>query len=354
MSNKFCRFLSNGRSIHLNKNKIEVKPCCWYKTGENFNIKDSYSFFDIDTWTSACETCQQQETAGLVSFRQASFDVVSESENYYPKAIDINLDFRCNAACVICNQDWSSTWHQQNKKINLVNESLDYTVDQHLDFILNNVDFSHVQRIKFFGGEPLLTDTHLKVLEKITQSEQCDIWYTTNGSILPDSVCINQWKKFRLVYVEISLDGIGDRFNYLRWPLQWKKIEKNLQELKQIVPVNVLFRINHTVNPFNVFYYKELEQWVQQNFSTNRLGDPVEINLHPAWGTWDLSRTPNSLRTVLTSSNPAVKLLEQCSQSDTKPIENFINRWDTHRGVDWKTVFPDIVDYFNFSNNNGK
>lgn len=351
MSNKFCRFLSNGYSINLNESLNEsllVKPCCWYEGGLPLDA-DRAEFNNITDWTPACQICQQQEQAGYKSFRQSSFDILSESDDLSIIALDINIDYNCNAACVICDEKSSSLWHKQLTKHKIIHIAPNYNPQLQLDYILANIDLSELRRIKFFGGEPLLTDTHIQVLKKIPNPRQVDIWYTTNASIIPSADVLDIWSKFKLVYVEASIDGINEQFNYIRWPLQWNKIESNLLTLKESAPVNVLFRINHTLNPFNIYYYSRLETWVADYFSANRLGDPTEINIHPCWGIWALDRTPRALRDLVQTTYPnhdISRLLAHCDFQTPDTILKFTDKWDLIRKNSWKTAFPEIIEYF--------
>ena len=349
MSNKFCRFLSNGCSFQLDKDKLLVKPCCWYRQGIEFDPVSELPFKSINNWTPNCEVCYQQELAGQHSFRKASFEIIPEINNTVPLALDINLDMTCNAACVICGPESSSTWSKQmsNNKIIHIQANSDY--QQYLDKIVSGLDLTQLKRIKFFGGEPLLTNTHLQLLEKIPYPEQCEIWYTTNASILPNQTVLDMWKQFKLVFVEASIDGVEQQFEYIRWPLPWSKIKNNLLELKDIAPVNVLFRINHTLNPFNIYYYDRLEHWIDTEFSTNRLGDPTEINIHPCWGDWALDRTPLNLREEIYKKyqdHIVTRLLKNSKQQHHDTILKFTDIWDPIRKNSWQTTFPEIVRYF--------
>jgi hypothetical protein len=353
MSNKFCRFLSNGWSISQQSynNKVTVKPCCWYSKPMPFTGPNSLDHLhQIDSWTPGCEVCYQQENSNILSFRKSSFDIVPETPNGIPVVIDINLDIECNAACVICNVGSSTLWQKEFTKKNKVYHLAPVLTGQEIDSILDKIDFSNVRRIKFFGGESLFTDTHLKVLLKIPNPEKVEIWYTTNGSIYPKLNVLDIWSRFKLVFFEVSIDAVGEQFNYIRWPLVWEQVEFNLLKLIKNAPVNVLFRINHTLNPFNIFYYDRLEKWVSEKFSTNRLGDPTEINIHPCWGAWDLSRTPLPLRLVIGQkySGQTIERLLSTTKINTNlgPIRDFINIWESHRKNSWKETFPEIVEYF--------
>lgn len=344
--------MSNGYSFQLLNQSLVVKPCCW--SNNNIVVDEFYDQkikerAKIDHWTDDCQVCRDQENTGQKSFRQSSFDIVPEVISTAPIAIDINIDMTCNAACVICGPGASTLWEKQYNKNKIFTIDSRHKHESYLDTILNNVDFTNVKRIKFFGGEPLLTDTHIKILKKIPNPSECDVWYTTNASVVPKENVLDIWKKFKLIYFEASIDGIGKRFDYIRWPLSWAKIEQNLLILKNTAPINLLFRINHTLNPFNVYYYDEIDNWVQQHLSTNRLGDKTEINIHPCWGVWDLKKTPIDLREIIYKKYPdhtVSKILSLYSVESYETILNFTDQWDPIRKNSWKQAFPDIIKYF--------
>lgn len=340
MSNKFCRFLTNGYSFTRNQNDIQVTPCCWYQGNHTREYLAS-----IDDWTDGCDVCHHQESAEQYSFRQSSFDIIPDMLDNSVVALDIAVDFNCNAACVTCGPHASSTWSKHLSNLKIVHEvqKFDY------EFDLQNLDLSKLRRIKFFGGEPLFTDLHLNILKQIPNPQQVDIWYTSNISIMPSEAVLSLWSKFKLVYLEASIDGIDKQFEYIRWPLLWDKTQENLFDLHKNGPVNLLFRINHTLNPFNIYYFDRLENWVNANLKTNRLGDETEINIHPCWGTWDLARTPESLRTKIQEKygdHRVISILNQIDHQSFQPIIKWTQQWDPIRKNKWQEVFPDIVNYF--------
>ena len=164
------------------------------------------------------------------------------------------MDFECNAACITCGPQLSTLWSKELKKVNIAHAPTESIKLKQIFELLNQLDLSQVGRIKFFGGEPLVNDIHLEILKKFPNPSDIDVWYTTNASVYPKQKVLDIWSKFKLVYFEASIDGIGEQFNYIRWPLKWDKVQNNLLRLKEEAPSNVLFRINHTVNPLNVLY----------------------------------------------------------------------------------------------------
>jgi len=338
MSNKFCRFLSNGKSLMLKPNGgLNVRPCCWYK-GPDLR---TFDVTEKEEWLPGCRVCQEQESAGHHSYRQSSFEIIDKDSSY----LDIAIDYECNAACVMCGPHLSTTWEKlvTNKKVLEIKTNLSY--EKELQEILTTNDLDRCQRVKFSGGEPFLTKTYQLILDRITNPENVTVWFTTNGSVELDDDTLEYLSKFKNVFYEVSIDGIDKQFEYIRWPLLWSKVSQNLINLKQRAPGNLIFRVSHTLNPFNVYYYDRVEQWVDQNLKTNRDGDPTDINIHPCWGTWGLDRTPQRLRDVI-DNNTISSLLNTQAQSDITPLKEFVNKWDPIRKTNWKQTFPEIIDYF--------
>jgi len=358
MPNSFCRYLSNGFSFKLdNRNQLLVTPCCWFNNPipvVDGRLLDDHkkSFGSIKTWVPDCNKCQQLEQAGQQSMRQAGSDWISNNvDDNSAVSIDINLDIECNAACVICSKSSSTLWSKeiakQNKqKYKIQNDNL---VHQHIQTIVKNLDLKKLTYVKFFGGEPLFTDSHLQFIKQIPFPEQVTLHYTTNASIYPNMETLALWKKFKCVIFAASLDGIADQFDYVRWPLPWKKVTDNLKRLQANTELtNLVFRVEFTANFLNAYYYDRLETWVKHHLSSNHWGDATEIGIHPCHGTWDLKKMPQAVRDLVlekyAESHVMHKLVKNLPEPDSLSVwAEFVNRWDSVRNNSWKLAFPELA-----------
>jgi sulfatase maturation enzyme AslB (radical SAM superfamily) len=269
-----------------------------------------------------------------------------------PVTIDIHLDNDCNAACVTCDQNNSNLWAKENcKSQNVVYIKPQNNIDLAINKIVKTVNLDQVSYIKFFGGEPLFTDTHLKFLEHVPFPENITIHYTTNGSIYPNAQTLEVWKKFKLIIFAVSIDGIDEQFNYIRWPLPWNKVSNNLTRLRDNGSHNLMFRAEFTVNFLNAYYFDLVENWVKDNFSTNRFGDVTELNIHRCFGgIWDLEVMPDSIKNAVLSKYPTdhqihIMVKNISTRSSIIPWSNFVSKWDSLRTNDWRTAFPELVQY---------
>lgn len=362
MSNTFCRLLSNGYSFSVDRysNSLLVSPCCLHtkKLAVDDNIMERHreEFDAIKDWTPACSHCRLLESSGQQSLRQTGPDWIDEDVPAQSAVmVDINLDIECNAACVICSKNSSSYWDrenhkQQGKTYNIARTIHD--VDTWIKSIIARVPLEHVRYVKFFGGEPLFTDTHIKFLEHLPNPEQVTLHYTTNGSLFPTDRTREIWSRFKTIIFAASIDGTGAQFEYIRWPLIWSKVSQNLARLHDARLHNLMFRIEFTANLLNIYYYDRLEQWVNQNLSNNAFGDATEINIHPCIDSaFALDFAPLSLRDLVRQKFPQEHILHRMIRSlrppgDNKRFKEFAAKWDVHRGRSWQECFPELVPYF--------
>jgi 4Fe-4S single cluster domain len=360
MPNKFCRYLSNGYTFFAHgQQQVMLKPCCWFKgpaiaLDQEHLEHRSRLYETINTWTDACRECQVLENTNQPSLRQAGPDWIADDQHSMDAvSVDINLENDCNAACVTCTEKLSSLWAKENKKYQ--NDSTKIVLqsansDSLIDQIIANVSLDKIKFVKFFGGEPLFTDTHLKFLQGIPNPELVTVHYTTNASIYPSDQVFETWKKFKLIIFSASLDGIEDQFEYVRWPLSWQKVSRNLINLKTDARAfNVMFRVEFTANLLNTYYYDRLEHWVNQHWSTNSAGDRTQINIHHCFGDiWSLDYMPKSVRDQILQKyqpNSSVHRLV-ANLPDPKPAKawkQFVETWEPRRKNSWRQAFPDLI-----------
>lgn len=321
---------------------------------KNFISQRKESWDQINSWVPSCRQCKQLEDSGQQSLRQTWKHWVDPNDSTYDAyTIDIRLDTHCNAACVMCSPDSSSLWDDEIQSLagNKKTINLDHgTIDQNIDKIYDHVDLDKVRYIKFFGGEPLYTRTHIKFIERLPNPQNITLHYTTNASIYPSDHVKKLWEKFKVIIFAASIDGIESQFDYLRWPLKWHTVSDNLIRLRDNSH-NVMFRIEFTANLLNALYYDRVEQWVAHNLACNFGGDMTEINIHPCeHSSFNLRDTPLLLREIIKtrygSDHKLYKLINQYPNiPNLTRFNHFVDKWDTHRNISWKTCFPDIVDY---------
>jgi hypothetical protein len=317
--------------------------------------KDIKNIVDWDTAKGRCDECRYRESKGLHSPRLESLQrpVFDGVDNNAATSIEIQIDKDCNGACLICGPWNSTTWEKYENKIRhiSVNEVEDTVASSHklIDEIVKVVDFSAVKEILFLGGEPLRTNSHLRLLENIATPENVTVKYISNGSYRPDSETLSTWTQFKEIALIFSIDAIEDQFNYLRWPLQWHQVENNLQFLRDLPYSNIKIKgFSYTTTPFSLFYHDRYDAWAVNFFkNSNMFARPWQPRGKTAM---KLSAVPPALQQAIKKKygedHSVTRLLEPYSAEQYRMFIEYISYHDTHRQLDWRTVFPEMQQYF--------
>ena len=196
--------------------------------------------------------------------------------------LDLRLGHTCNLKCVMCSPHDSSKWVEDHKKIyplfqaKELKEQMNWDQKSFNNKWHENPDFwkemyaqiPNLKQVYFAGGEPLMIKEHKWFLEEIIRQGHADkilVRYNTNGLLITDDI-IDLWKHFKKVKVGFSIDDIGDRNYYIRYPSDWDVVVKNLHKLDN-TPNNIHVSIATAIQILNVKTITELAKWkIQQNF----------------------------------------------------------------------------------------
>lgn len=286
--------------------------------GKNMNLRD-YTLEQV--WNSdfmrqtrldmlagkiphSCTKCFTEEAQGITSKRQwetvvwqerLDLDQVVEkmdTQGNMPLDIpyfDLRLGNVCQLACVMCSPHDSSAWirewklqYPKYKVIGLKQDqhwddrNRDYTWYQKGSFLDGMREQAHfIKELYFAGGEPLLIPEHYKILEFMVETgnaKNCVLRYNSNGMELPAKL-FELWSHFKQVKFNFSVDAVGERNDYIRYPSKWSTVEEHLHILDQ-TPDNVIVNMACAVQVMNVMNVPDLVAWKRsQNFK--------KVNLPP-------------------------------------------------------------------------
>lgn len=361
MHSVHCPMIHNGLQIRVENNQTLYNHCCvsgvpMIPIIQNFWNSPELEALRIQNnngvWHKDCDQCKITESARDTSLRLGTLEKFGIRKSLSgPQRIDLMFDRSCNLACRTCGPGSSTFWQRHLKDNNLGYniESYDSSADKIIE-TLKLLDLSQLEIVVFCGGETLLGPNYWKVVEFLatTVPQQITLSFQTNGTQNIDQRYYELISKFQLVKLNISLDGIADKFNYLRWPANWNQVTDNIFNLRENLPVNVMFLIEETVNIFNLHYQNELSNWVDQNFNTNRLGDVVNHTRHLAHGIFGLHNLSNIYVNSLlgTSLYNFVKsdFIEDPDQ--IKKMIKEIQQFDNIRNEDWKKTFSEVASFY--------
>ena len=221
-----------------------------------------------------CEPCFSLEDQGVESLRQRHIkgEIPEARIKLYPRATDamnsnfempfeiptmeLKLNNLCNLKCRMCHPGDSTSWndwaevkefYKDTGKViyNLVEEHnlerkplLDKFEDNPNWWASLEKNLPYFRRVEFAGGEPLMDPQHYRILDMLEPyGHQIEIKYATNGTTLgiKGGRSVHEyWPKFRSVAVNVSIDGIGDVYNYIRGNSDWNVVVQNVQEIQKI------------------------------------------------------------------------------------------------------------------------
>jgi MoaA/NifB/PqqE/SkfB family radical SAM enzyme len=363
MANDFCRFLSNGYRIKSDGVGLTYQPCCWYTkeidllNNPNFD-QEKQAVTDISGWVPECASCKQIEESGAYGNRSPRLRSFEEIPNgaipdNVPAWMELTIDTTCNAACIMCGPHHSTTWRKQEVKFKIkTKDALPDLVDpmHWLELIKSKFSLQYVKSVSFLGGEPFESPIPLEFLRllKLTHGSLSDVTvhFQTNGSLKPDDELMQLASECARVKFNLSVDGIGERFEYQRYPLRWERIESTIDHVKSLNLKNLKFVSLATLTPLNVWYFDELENWIKKTFN-----DPDLITLKPnkSIGKIDLRHTPNRLRHEVYKKfgidHSVSKLFTRLGIMDPKECVEYLDKLDRYRNTNWRETFPEIAPF---------
>jgi sulfatase maturation enzyme AslB (radical SAM superfamily) len=360
MSNKFCKLLSNGYKIDVVVDKLLWSPCCLYsKKTPLLDQKAFQSALEYSSnatgWLPECNVCKNMEQAGQTPRQTSSARIARDLAVGECGSIELSFDTKCNAACLSCGAWASSTWRKYDYKhqLNDHGPEIDRS-DELLQQIINNINLDNVQHIYILGGEPFFSSSNLKFLQHLhknhTNLNEIVLKYQTNGSVTPEPEVIELWGAFKQVEVSFSIDGVGERFDYLRWPLKWDRVEKNIKYLLEAT--NVKFEFNATISPLSILYFNEIEKWVSGIVPKSRiLNQNMIVRPNRCFNPLNLDRVTPELGQAIIKKYGADHLLSGIINNigigaDYDSMFEYINTHDQLRRLNWRTTFPDILPYY--------
>ena len=329
---------------------------------------------------SACSRCYEEEKNGCRSHRvvenkawrkklgQETLDsIVAQTEvsGYLGAniiAIDLRLGNTCNLQCVMCQPRESSKWaagtktlvdnlehdlslkgewqHKSNIKLELYEWYKNERFWDNLKKLL-----PHMREIIVGGGEPMLIKEHLKFIKFCARSGEAKhihLRYHTNATIMHPEM-IPYWAKFQCVEMFVSIDGIGEIANFIRYPTKWGDVENNL-EIFDAMPENVILRFLISVSALNIHHLPEFLVWVKNQRYQKELST-IQAFVHPGFVHWpkylNPKVLPKELKKQITSD------LEKCFRDhfENESMDKYQGILNLMNSEDWSSKLPTMVNY---------
>lgn len=263
-----------------------MKPCCGYimPPTQKFSTVDDIrqwwtnelenlrSDVTSDKLNVGCSGCYQNEyNQHLLSLRQYTNlsynqlpETITKLENI--DSLEIRMSNYCNLRCIMCGPYASSSIAQEYRDYADDYKIFGYmpneTTVRWWENIHDNSDFmmvlKNVTKIHFSGGEPLLVPETVDMLDKLDPAKLTLLHITTNLTKLNQRI-LDSLKKFDKVDITVSLEGIGDHNDYIRYGSDWTIIDSNLKTLMEMP--NVTVTIHHVLQHTSIYTLPKLIEY---------------------------------------------------------------------------------------------
>jgi len=321
MSKTFCTYPWRHLYVHTTGHQ---KICCMSE--DNITKADGYRQYNmkedqmLDSWNSEymknirlkmiaeeeivnCKKCVTAEAQGLQSMRTVDnkeyyIDSTNKdgSVDYYPKHMELHFGNTCNLHCKMCSQQFShvigkellkmgeqdSEFLQWVKKesgvLNNWTGELDISYDWYKNDRIKKSIFEHVsnnvEQLVVIGGEPTIIKEFYELLEYCYKENTLkDKTLTITTNMTNTNKNLSTWlgsvKSFML---HASIDGLGERNKYIRFPCDWTSVLSSIEFYKKIIKQhnNGYFSFAPAIQLLNIDQLPELCEFFIDNFISPR------------------------------------------------------------------------------------
>ena len=298
---------------------------------------------------TGCENCYEQESKTGWSYRQQYMARISKDYGLteFPRAplkprIKLRtIGTKCNLGCYMCRAYDSSTRRMELSEANLWELWRETGIKEYEDTRVKNVSkkrhneiLKHLKQnedgIHMFhmcGGEPLISDRCWEILNQVSDevAAKQTLVITTNLTTLDyKGHSVNALaEKFGRLQLEVSCDHYGEKFRWIRYPIDVDVFEENLYRMRPHIE-----RICCTVSILNIFDLKEIEEYYMDNFGIfihwYALYSPVSLSIKNIPNKEDIPYIP--------TDEIKGELMKQEVPSELQKGYEYIRSLEDHRG----------------------
>ena len=394
---QLCCVSDGGSGVNLNEQTLAN-----YWNSEY--VKDARRRMLAGQEVKACQGCYREEAHGYKSHRivenkvwhkrcgkEAIRQLISRTGadgtlDDVLQYVDLRLGNTCNMQCIMCQPRESSRWLPAAKKLSELCQDGELkrelkfgsTIDASRFEWYRNAEFwsnlktflPHVKEIILAGGEPFLIKEQFAFVKsccELGEANHIRLHYHTNGTVFPEEMSA-YWEQFDRVHFFVSLDGIGEVANYVRYPSNWNQIEDNIRRFDSLGE-NTTTNFHFTTHALNIYRIPEVCDWADKSGLRNRkyfsnIQEYVSTSLvhNPAYQ--NVRVLPFDSKQVITEKIDDYMRKQMAGQANDKltGILSFMNSedhsqrmpslveytkmLDISRGTDFFETFPELASYW--------
>ena len=379
--------------------QMNYQPCCWARSVSVCGPQNTspIDYFKSDVFSklrrdmllgeitpdleNICHLCLENERNIGSSTRTEYSHDWSVLKNFDSNGRMIDTDDRfikleinaygnhCNLECYECQPDNSSRRIERIKKMDNMWSGLfpRFSFDDR-DVKKSNSDqwnslvadlIEHGKNIKsmvFCGGEPMSMVSHFDILDAMIETDQAkdiELVYVTNFTMFSLRKMKKYIDAFKWVHISWSVDGLGDRNYWLRYPTRWKTTFKNVLEIRDYLWKHHVGKIEVAITPslLGIYKLKETVEFMKKIglfVGTTSIMNRIEAPLF-----CQTRHIPDKMKEEIGDD---IKSLSQYVYDDLMQPRNphyfelgikYFDALDKSRGTNWRTTFPELACYTN-------
>ena len=314
-----------------------------------------------DKITDNCKKCLQREnisSAGKYTGLRNHYNKLgvhstvdySDAKQFKLSALDLHWSSLCDLKCVTCWAFQSSSIAREENKP--VNHTPPEVANRIIDYVVQNQ--TELKEIYMSGGEPTLIKYNLKLLKQIEKRPDLLLRVNSNMQWKQDNQVLREVLKFPNVLFTCSIDGMGDKFNYIRRGGNWERTIENIKFLQSFSNVDlrantVFFVLTAQELPDIIDYFMEeigsIDHTVNQvgmgqfHLRCRNLPSPIKEQVRDK-----LEKTFDKYKDNLNiAGNLKNCLLELDHNGDNSEYKNYFDMIDSRQGSDWRKLYPELA-----------
>ena len=310
MSKVFCDKPFNHNYIHTNG---KMRLCC--TTIQDIPTDNGYNLFDAskhtidDYWNSNrmkeirrkmiagekirdCERCYRQEEQGVQSLRSTDgmedFITNTQPDGTFERqatTMQVQMGNICNLKCKMCSQmyshmhgmetrdigkqdpEWLHWVREQGANVNNWTNELGIKQEWYKNKEIKSKIFKHISEniksLNVIGGEPTLIPEFYEMFDYCDkQGTLGDKKVTIVTNLTTTNPKLTAWlPKLESWTIWASVDGVGERTEYIRYPSNWNKVLESLEFYRNLQGQNGNITLSPAVQLLNIDQLDDIIKW---------------------------------------------------------------------------------------------
>lgn len=223
-----------------------------FNTLDDMERSDWLTNIKLQLRPKECTRCFETEAVNGTSIRINA--IKFHQQQTVPNYLSVGgvLDNICNSACLTCDENHST-------KIGSLESKTFAIVDNSNNFW--KLPLHRIVHLDINGGEPSASKNYKNLLKNLPTNVK-SIRINTNCSFFIEEI-VDIIDKGIKVTVTVSLDGINEVHDFIRWPIKWNKFHQNLLTYKNVP--NLDLNTWTTVSALNIGDFENITKFVAKN-----------------------------------------------------------------------------------------